>query len=257
MNNNQPLLTIGGIAKMLGITRRIIINYENHGLITADTRGEFNTGYRYYSMDTLVRIRTIRSYQKFGLSLEEIKGYLDNSANLESAIKRLEALRDELNLNIEHLHIRMAKNEHGKISTNILPAQTVYSITAKDTTIAERTNHLREIAYKAITSHGTDTSKRMYFTEQTLGDADTITYCAVVPNNSKGEFIVKLPQIKAITKYHHGSYDKLHITRNELINYAQQNSINLTGRYRNIYLEGPPQHKKSENFITLIALEIE
>ena len=257
MNGKQSLLTIGEIAKMLGITRRIIINYEDHGLISADTRGEFNTGYRYYTMDTLVRIRTIRFYQKLGLSLDEIKKYLDNTANLEPVIQRLEALRDELNLNIELLRERLNKTEQNKIEITTLPAQTVYQITANDTTVAERTNHLREIAYIAITAHGTDTSKRMYFTERSIYENDSITYCATVPENSKGEFIAKLPEIKVITKYHHGSYDKLGLTVEELINYAGQNGIMLTGKTRSVFLEGPPQHKNPENYITLVALETE
>ena len=31
--------------------------------------------------------------------------------------------------------------------------------------------------------------------------------------------------------------------RKELIDYANENNLNLTGLFRNIYLEGPPQHK--------------
>ena len=81
MNAKQDLLSVGEIARTMGLTRRIILNYESHGLIHADTRGDSNTGYRYYSMDTLARIRTIRTYQKLGLSLDEIKNYLDDSAD--------------------------------------------------------------------------------------------------------------------------------------------------------------------------------
>lgn len=257
MNEKHSLLTIGEIAKTLGITRRIIINYEDHGLISADTRGEFNTGYRYYTMDTLVRIRTIRTYQKLGLSLDEIKEYLDNNANLAPAIKRLELLRDELNLNIELLRERLKQNEENKISITTLPAQTVYQITSNDTTVADRTNRLRDVAYAAITTYGTDISKRMYFTERSIDDNDSLTYCAIVPENSKGEFIAKLPEIKVITKRHHGGYDKVHLAVKELLNYAKQNGIKLTGKNRCIFLEGPPQHKNPDNFITLVALEIE
>ncbi len=37
----KTLLTIGEVAKILGITRRMIINYEEKGLMTPDDRGEF------------------------------------------------------------------------------------------------------------------------------------------------------------------------------------------------------------------------
>ena len=107
MTTKDNLFTIGEVAKAIGITRRIIINYEDHGLISADSRGEDDKGYRYYSMDTLVRIRTIRNFQDCGLSLDEIKEYLTGGKDLTLALRRLEALRDELNLNIEKIRERI------------------------------------------------------------------------------------------------------------------------------------------------------
>ena len=106
MSEGKGLLTVGEVAEITGVTRRIIINYEANGLIKPDTRGEFDSGYRYYSMDTLVRIRTIRAYQNLGLSLSEIKDYLDDASAAKSKAdiarhesekhkKEVEALRAE------------------------------------------------------------------------------------------------------------------------------------------------------------------
>jgi len=43
------------------------------------------TGNRYYSIDTFVKIRTIRIFQNLGLSLNEIRGYFDDSVDLPPA----------------------------------------------------------------------------------------------------------------------------------------------------------------------------
>ena len=105
MNNEKTLFSIGEIAKTIGITRRIVLNYEEKGLITYDVKNGEN-GNRYYTMDTFAKIHTVRNLQKLGLSLDEIHGYLDGTADLMMMIHRLEAIRDTLNLNIEKLYER-------------------------------------------------------------------------------------------------------------------------------------------------------
>lgn len=257
MKNDQPMLTIGEVAKIIGITRRIIINYEDHGLIQSDTRGEFGSGYRYYTMDSLVRIHTIRAFQRLGLSLDEIKQYLDDCADLTPALKRLEMMRDELDRNIERIRERMNPGTQTQISITELPGYTAYCRTMRDVSVEDRTNHLRDTAYIAISSYGTDISKRMYFTEGSLKDPELVTYCAAVPAGTVGDGVVQLPPVKALTKYHHGSYNDLPSAREELIAYAKAKGIRLTGVCRSIFLEGPPQHKDPRNFITMVALLID
>ena len=44
-------LSIGEVAKAINVTRRIILNYEDKGLIQADVK-EGTHGNRYYSADT-------------------------------------------------------------------------------------------------------------------------------------------------------------------------------------------------------------
>lgn len=256
-NDNQNLLTVGQIAKTIGITRRIILNYEDHGLIQADTRGEFDSGYRYYSMDTLVRIRTIRILQNLGLSLEEIRHYLNDNTDLSPMLKRLETLRDELDQNIAHLRERMQHSEKSNIHIDHLPATTVYCKTMRDASIEARTTHLRDIAYDAISSHGADFSKRLYFTESSFSDPELITYCACIPEDNQGDHVVHLPAAKALLKYHYGRYEHLPLVHKDLLAYAKTHDVKLNGRFRHVYLEGPPQHKNPDNFITIVALFIE
>ena len=103
MKNEKNLFTIGEVAKAVKVTRRIILNYEDKGLIIYDVKNGEN-GNRYYSMDTLAKVYTIRNLQKLGLSLDEIRGYLDGDIDLMPLIRRLEDLRDTINMNIEKLY---------------------------------------------------------------------------------------------------------------------------------------------------------
>ena len=45
--------------------------------------------------------------------------------------------------------------------------------------------------------------------------------------------------------------------RKKLIKYAADNGIKLNGVFRNLYMEGPPQHKDKSKFITQIIAIIE
>ena len=105
MENNN-LFSIGEIAKAAGITRKIILNYEAKGLIKPDKK-DGATGNRQYTIDTFTQIRTIRIFQNLGLSLDEIRSYFNNDANLSDIIKRLENMREELDGAINKLKERL------------------------------------------------------------------------------------------------------------------------------------------------------
>ena len=140
---NQNLFSIGEIAKSIGITRKIILNYEAKGLIKPDVK-DGASGNRYYTIDTFTQIRTIRIFQNLGLSLDEIREYFNDTTDLLPLIKRLEMMRDELNLNIEKLYERTNKNSN-QIKEITIDSQTVYCRTYHSPAIAQRTVVLREI----------------------------------------------------------------------------------------------------------------
>ena len=249
------LFSIGEVAKAVGITRKIILNYETKGLIKPDKK-EGATANRYYTIDTFTQIRTIRVFQNLGLSLDEIRTYFNKSADLQPMINRLEKMRDELNLTIEKLKERT--NTHGNIIKEItIEPQAIYQRTYHAGSIADKTNLLRDTALEAFRQYGTDTTKRMYFTEHTLKSPDEVAYCVAVPPESEGEFIQYLPALKAISFFHHGSYEEIPNARKRLISYAEENKLKLSGVFRNLYLEGPPQHRDKSKFITQIIAILE
>jgi len=254
MNNNN-LFSIGEIAKAIGITRKIILNYETKGLIIPDKK-DGTTGNRYYTIDTFTQIRTIRVFQDLGLSLDDIRAYFNGTTDLLPMIERLEKMRDELNLTIEKLKERT--QQKGNIVKEItIEPQTIYCRTYNSTSITDKTNLLRDTALEAMKLHGTDTTRRMYFTEYSANAPQDISYCVAVPQGSEGEYIKHLPELKALSFFHHGAYEEISEVRKRLLSYAEENKLTPTGTFRNIYLEGPPQHKDKSKFITQIIAIIE
>ena len=123
--------------------------------------------------------------------------------------------------------------------------------------IADKTNLLRDTALEAMRTYGTDTTKRMYFNEYSINAPTEIFYCVAVPPESEGEYIKHMPELKAISFFHHGAYEEIPEVRKRLVSYAEEKNLKLTGVFRNIYLEGPPQHKDKSKFITQIVAIIE
>ncbi|MDO5478481.1 MAG: MerR family transcriptional regulator [Clostridia bacterium] len=253
--NDKNLFTIGEIAKAVGITRKVILGYEAKGLIHPDKK-DGSAGNRYYTIDTFTQIRTIRVFQDLGLSLDEIREYFNDASDLEPMIQRLEKMRDKLNLTIEKLKERTQKKGNIMREITIAP-QTIYCRTYNSTSVADKTKLLRDTALEAMRGYGTDTTKRMYFTEYNSDAPEDVSYCIAVPQGSNGEYVSIIPELKAISTFHHGSYEDIPNTRKKLLTYAEENGIKLSGTFRNLYLEGPPQHKDKNKFITQIIAIIE
>lgn len=253
MKKNQNLFSIGEIARTLGITRRTILYYEEFGLIHPDVK-DSATGNRYYTIDTFVKLRTIRILQNLGLSLSEIQGYYDDTIDMPSLIQRLEKLRDELTRHIESLKER--SNTEPRVELIQLPQRVVYRRVYTAPSVAERTTLLRSTALDGMRLYGTDISQRMYLVESSIRRPDEIAFCVAVPPESTGESIEILPATQALSVYHHGAYEALPAVVQQLLAYAQAHGLTPTGTVRRIYLEGPPQHKDPAKFITQVVLPL-
>ena len=254
MKNEQELFSIGEIARALCVSRRIILHYEERGLIQPDVRNN-TTGNRYYSIDTFTQLRSIRSLQNLGLTLDEIRDYFNDSVDLLPLIRRLEKLRDELNLNIEKLYER-AKTSPVQIRELRLPPQFVYRRVYPCHSVAERTALLRNTALEAMRAYGTDITRRMYFIESSIDRPSEAAFCVAIPSGSHGEFVKELPAVRAVCLYHHGAYEELPAVGQQLLVYAAAHDLTPLGTLRHTYLEGPPQHKDPAKFITQVALPI-
>lgn len=142
--HNSRLMSIGEVAKSLHITRRMILNYEDKGILLPDVKTG-SGGNRYYTPETLTRIRAIRRLQTLGISLDEIKLYFEDAADLRDIIARLETLRDELNLCIEKLQLRVRENSNEAPIIRTIPPQTVYVYRCPSPTVEDRKEIFRDV----------------------------------------------------------------------------------------------------------------
>lgn len=84
---------IGEFSQLMQVTVKTLRHYEQKGLLMPDEVDEW-TGYRYYSIDQMQKLNSIRSLQRLGFSLDEIGDmYMDNS-HQPSMATTCQAIRD-------------------------------------------------------------------------------------------------------------------------------------------------------------------
>ena len=123
--HDENLFQIGEVTKILGVTRKTLLVFENMGLLTPAVKDE-ESGYRYYSADNMTQIRSIRSLQVLGLSLKEVAEYYYDMENIDTHLQRLMDLRAALDRNIQMLQVRAARRGDLTVRKTSLPQQVCF-----------------------------------------------------------------------------------------------------------------------------------
>lgn len=141
--HDDSLFQIGEVTKILGVTRKSLLVYEEMGLLVPAVK-DAESGYRYYSADNMTQIRAIRSLQSLGLSLKEVKEYYYDIENIDAHLRRLMELRASLDRNIQMLQVRAAKRGDLTVHKTTLPQQICFCRQYLCEDVAEAANKLRD-----------------------------------------------------------------------------------------------------------------
>ena len=85
MNTQTNPLTIGAVAKRVGVAIDTIRYYEREGLLPEPVRRA--SGYRSYGEGAIAQLRFIRRAKSLGFTLEEIRELLTLSADRQRGVK--------------------------------------------------------------------------------------------------------------------------------------------------------------------------
>ena len=253
----ENLFQIGEIAKILGVTRKTILVYEERGLLTPAVKDEV-TGYRYYTADNMTQIRSIRSLQALGLSLNEIAEYYYQTDNIETHLKKLLELRAVVDRNIQLLQVRASKPGDLTVHSVTLPQQVCFCRRYQCKDVAEATKNLHD-TYIAAAKTGQMSMIARMFTMRMSPDCDVLDLmcCIPVDNSFAGEERVEFAETPALCIYFRGAYEDTGKAIRALTKHVKENNICVAGPFRSIYLEGPPNRgDKTADYITQIAVPI-
>ena len=255
--HDDSLFKIGEVTKILGITRKTLLVFEDMGLLTPAVKDE-ESGYRYYSADNMTQIRAIRSLQTLGLSLKEVAEYYYDTKNIDVHLKRLMDLRSALDKNIQMLQVRAAKQGDLTVRKTTLSRQVCFSRHYECENVDEAASVLRDTYIAAartgkMAMHGRMFTMRMSLTTEKLD----LTCCIPVDDSFVGPERMEFAETAALCIYYRGPYEGTSTAIRALMTYVKENNIEITGLFRSIYIEGPPNRgENTGDYITQVAVPI-
>ena len=225
--HNEELFQIGEVAKILGVTRKAILGFEDMGLLTPAVKDE-ESGYRYYSADNMTQIRSIRSLQALGLTLKEVAEYYYDTENMDAHLHRLMELRATLDRNIQMLQVRSAKRGDLTVRKTSLPQQVCFcrQYACRDT--ADAAARLRD-TYIAAARTGKMSMVARMFTMRMSSNLEQLDllFCIPVEDSFDGPERVDFAETPALCIYYRGPYEGVPTAIRALMEYAKENNIKV------------------------------
>ena len=266
------MYSIGEFSKINRITPKTLRHYDRIGLLKPGRVDDW-TGYRYYSASQLPRIDRILKLKSLGFSLEEIRSIMQGSGPITTLLQRqeqrLKAQLHETETRIEKLREYLHKLEGGAhMNTDVrikeLPEVTVASMRTK----VPGYETFFEIIPKMgayMESVGAVCREPEYcFTiyhdgEYRESDID-VEICEAVEAECQESEKVKFKTIAAVPKAacleHHGSYDTLRETYNQLFSWIEQNGYEPVDNPRESYIDGIWNREDPAEWLTEVQLPV-
>jgi DNA-binding transcriptional MerR regulator len=273
--SNKTKLKIGEFSQMMQVTVKTLRHYEQKGLLLPDEVDGW-TGYRYYSIEQMQKLQSIRDLQSLGFSLDEIKELYDDDSHTPSVRQMDEKIKEtELQLNqliarrnrlLEWKNSRKQITKMEKFNIQALPE----IIVASHREVIPNYEALGPMCYEKIGPEmqrlGCKCPKPGYcFTvghngEYTPTDID-IEYCEQVEEMGIDSDIIqfkRLPEVpKAICVKHVGPYERFYDSFVEAFRYIEEHGYRVVGQPRTCYIDGAWNQKDPDKWLSLIQIPIE
>ena len=255
--HDEALFQIGEVTKIMGVTRKTLLVYEDMGLLTPAHKDE-NSGYRYYSADNMTQIRAIRSLQALGLTLKEVAEYYYDMDHIDTHLQRLMDLRASLDRNIQMLQVRAAKLGDLTVRKTSLPQQVCFCRRYLCEDVSEASGRLRDTYIAAAHTGKMSMLSRMFTMRMSPAtDRLDLMYCIPVDGSYDGPERMEFAETPALCIYYRGPYEGTGTAIRALMAYVAEHHVETTGPFRSIYLEGPPNRgANSGDYITQVAVPV-
>ena len=268
-------LKIGEFSQMMQVTVKTLRHYEQKGLLLPDEVDEW-TGYRYYSIGQMQKLKDIRDLQRLGFSLDEIKELYEGDSHTPS-IRQMTAKIKETETQLRLLIARRNQLLDWRRSRKEMKTMEKFSIQALPEIIVA--SH-REVLpnYAAI---GPMCYEKIGPEMQRLGckcptpgycftiehdkefkpvDVD-IEYCEQVEEMGQDSSIIQFKRLPAIPKAlcmkHVGPYERFYESFTELFRYMEEQGYKAIGQHRTCYIDGAWNQKDPEKWLSVIQIPIE
>ena len=260
---------------MMQVTVKTLRHYEQKGLLLPDEVDEW-TGYRYYTLQQMQRLNSIRHLQRLGFSLDEIGQLYDDDSH-DPSIRQLNSKIEETERQLKTLLDRRDQLLNWRDSIKDIKTMEKFAIQSLPEIIVASP---REVipSYDAIGKMCVETigpeMQRLgckcpppgyCFTvehneEYTPTNID-IEYCEQVEERGTDSPIVQfkvLPAVAtAVCMKHYGPYDRFYESYTRLFSYIEEHGYKVTDRPRCSYVDGIWNQEDPELWLSIIQVPVE
>lgn len=267
-------LKIGVFSKMMQLTVKTLRHYEQKGLLLPSEVDKW-TGYRYYSIEQMQRLNTIRHLQRLGFTLDEIKELCEEdeqSPSIEQLKEKIEETEHQIKMLTERrsqLHQMVNTQKRIKTMEKFSIESLPEIIVASHRTTISGYPALGTLCVETIGPEmrrlGCKCSYPGYcFTidhnkEYCATNID-IEYCEQVEEMTTESEIIKFKRLEAVPKAlcmkHIGPYERFHESFTEAFAYMEEHGYKIAGPIRTSYIDGVWNREDPEQWLSLIQIPI-
>ncbi|HHT7189013.1 TPA: MerR family transcriptional regulator [Bacillus cereus] len=260
---NLKTLSTGEFASYFGVKKDTLFYYDRINLFKP--AGKLPNGYRYYTYDQINTFSTLQSLRKAGVSIEELKGYL-NSPNthkfvemakqqtvmVEEEIEKLIQIRrffksiismEEEIKNIEVGKVYIQKSKKKSIILSDVNSN-------KSMTNLDWENHFsKQMGLNVPAPIGAVLTKERLIQERYEEVDHLFCYSDLETGQSKSGGIY-------VIYYHQGSYKDIESSYHNITEFIKSEGYVLEGNAYEDYFYNPLRTNKKEEYLTKISMQV-
>ena len=268
-------LKIGEFSQMMQVTVKTLRHYEQKGLLLPSEVDEW-TGYRYYSVEQMQRLNTIRQLQNLGFSLDEIKEMYEEGSpvpsvdqlneKIEKTERQLQLLEARRNQLLEWISSRKKIKTMEKFSIQSLPEIIVAShrevipnyAALGPLCVGKIGPEMQRLGCKCPAPGYCFTIE--HNKEYRPTDID-IEYCEQVEAMGVDSSIIRFKHLDAVPQAlcmkHFGPYERFCESFAEAFDYMEEQGYKMAGPLRTSYIDGVWNQDDPELWLSVIQIPIE
>ena len=263
------MLKISEFSKLSHLTIKALRFYEKEGLLKPASVDEWS-GYRYYETFQLGTAAKIKSYRQLDLSIDEIKAVFNGADVKEILQEKFKSLIKEKQIIESRLSIIKSILEDNEmkyqVTEKVIPEKIVYTAETVLKTYSDSMQWIPFVGQECLKLNpDMKCAEPPYeFCEYLDGEYKETDIRirhneAVTAFGKESELIKfkKLPEVKVLSIYHKGAYDKIGEAYAFLMKYAEENGYTTAGLARECYIDGIWNKESEEDWLTEIQLPIE
>lgn len=262
MKKYDNLFQIGEVAALFNISRKMLLNYEKHRLITPSLI-DAQTGYRYFDSYAIARIQLILDLRRTGMVISDIARYFNGSLTSK---KQVNILRQQIIASkkaIEQLEVRNRENDQSPVIKEInFPKRHCIckEIVAKD--VDDAISAVVSVFNECILRKLKFADGGYHFCEFYVNLLDEKFYeltdismkiCICIDEKNAPKDAVVYPETKALSIAFCGEYSKSISSYELIINHIKKNGYTVNGFPREVYLEGNFDNNSDKNIVWIIV----